>query len=99
MTMPNLLSELPDSLPDELSEVLVRAKKLRIERLVSRGHASPEGFWYDQEEDEFVLLVQGAARLEFEHEVVAMNGGDWINIPAHRKHRVQWTTPDEKSVW
>lgn len=97
--MPNLLSSLPDTLPSEITEVLLQAKHIRIERIVSHGQSSPEGFWYDQEENEFVLLAQGAARLQFENEVFEMKAGDWINILAHRRHRVDWTAPDERSVW
>jgi cupin 2 domain-containing protein len=95
----NLLSSIPATLPDEITETLVQAKHVRIERIVSHGHSSPEGFWYDQDESEFVLLIHGAARLRFENEVIEMKPGDWINILAHRKHRVEWTTPDEKTVW
>lgn len=95
----NLLSSIPATLPNEITETLVQAKSARIERIVSHGHASPPDFWYDQEENEFVALIQGAARLRFEDSVVEMKAGDWIDIPAHRKHRVEWTTPDEKTVW
>ena len=97
--MPNLLSSITATLPDELTETIVQAKHVRIEWIVSQGHVSPPDFWYDQEENEFVLLIQGAARLRFEDSVVEMKPGEWINIPAHRKHRVEWTTPDEKTVW
>src|SRR5688572_5053771 len=97
--MPNFLSSLPATLPDEITETLVEAKHVRIERIVSEGHASPPGFWYDQAESEFVLLIQGAARLRFEDSVLEMKTGDWLEIPAHRRHRVEWTTPDEKTVW
>jgi len=97
--MPNLLSSLPATLPAEITETLVQAKHVRIERIVSQGHATPPEFWYDQEQNEFVLLVQGAARLRFEDSVVEMKPGDWIEIPAHRRHRVEWTTPEEKTVW
>ena len=99
MIMANLFSSLPATLPDEINETLVRAKHVRIERIVSQGHVSPEGFWYDQEQNEFVLVVQGAARLRFVDEVVEMRPGDWLNIPAHRKHRVEWTTPSEQTIW
>lgn len=95
----NLFADIPAALGDELAESLVRARSSRIERIVSHGQASPEGFWYDQEEGEFVLLVQGAARLRFEEEVVEMRAGDWLNIPAHRKHRVEWTSPDVLTIW
>lgn len=97
--MPNLSSAIPDSLPDELTETLVRAQRMRIERIVSRGHASPPDFWYDQAEHEFVLLVAGAARLRFEAETVELTPGDWVHIPPHRRHRVEWTTPDEATIW
>jgi len=97
--MPNLLSAIPTTLPDELTETLAQAKHVHIERIVSQGHHSPPDFWYDQTENEFVLLVQGAARLRFEDSVVEMKPGDWLYIPAHRRHRVDWTTPDERTVW
>jgi cupin 2 domain-containing protein len=97
--MPNLFTSLPNKLPNELTELLVQAQHLRMERIISQGHASPDGFWYDQDQHEFALLIQGAARLRFEDETIAMTAGDWINIPAHRKHRVDWTTPHEKSIW
>lgn len=94
----NLLSSIPATLPYELTETLVQAKHVRIERIVSQGHVSPEGFWYDQEENEFVLLVQGAARLRIEDKVIELKPGDFIEIPAHRRHRVDWTTPEEKTI-
>jgi len=97
--MPSLLSSLPALIPAELVEPLVLAEHVRIERIVSQGHATPPADWYDQEESEFVLLAQGAARLRFEDDFVEMKPGDWLNIPAHRKHRVEWTTPDEKTIW
>ena|SRR5687768_2029107 len=95
----NIFSSLPAALPDELTETLVQAKHVRIERIVSQGHVSPEGFWYDQTENEFVLLIHGAARLRFDDEVVEMAAGDWINIPAHRKHRVERTTTETRTIW
>ena len=61
----NLLADVPAQLPEELVEVLTRSRGLRIERIVSRGHSSPRGFWYEQAENEFVLLVSGSARLRF----------------------------------
>jgi len=97
----NLFADLPDSIPDELVEVLAENRLVRIERIVSIGHASPKGLWYDQEEYEWVVVLQGEARLLFEGdaEPVHMKPGDHINIPAHRKHRVEWTRPDEPTVW
>jgi len=95
----NLLANLPHNLPDELTTVLQEGHGVRIERIVSQGHSSPAGFWYDQPEDEWVLLLQGVARLEFEDRVVEMIPGDYVNIAAHQKHRVAWTSPDEPTIW
>ena len=99
--MNNLFTDLPTDLPKELVEVLAENKHVRIERIVSTGQASPEGFWYDQNEAEWVLVLKGEATLLFEgnDEPIHMKAGDYVNIPAHRKHRVEWTTPDEPTVW
>ena len=72
---------------------------MRIERIISHGHASRADFWYDQPEHEWVIVLQGAARLQFPDRTVEMRPGDFINIPAFKEHRVPWTTPDEPTVW
>ena len=97
----NLFHDLPSSLPQELVQTLISAANVRIERIVSHGHASPEDLWYDQDQHEWVVVLKGAARLRFEGDVqpVAMKPGDFINIMAHTKHRVEWTTPDEPTIW
>jgi cupin 2 domain-containing protein len=96
----NLFADIPSNLPEELVEVLQATGSVRIERIISRGHATPEGFWFDQDQAEFVILLRGVARLRLEGDnPVEMKPGDFINIPAHRRHRVEWTTPDEPSVW
>ncbi|HEY0985213.1 cupin domain-containing protein [Schlesneria sp.] len=95
----NLLDNLPVGMPEEVFTTLVQAAGLRIEQIVSHGHASPADFWYDQSENEWIMLVTGAARLMFEDEVVELVPGDSLKIPAHRRHRVDWTTPDEPTVW
>lgn len=99
--MKNLLSDIPATLPEELCETLVEAGSVRIERIVSFGQASPEGFWYDQQQHEWVVLWQGAARLRFQQDdaLLELRPGDFVNIPAHRRHRVEWTTPAEPTVW
>ena len=99
--MNTLFDDIPTDLPEELHEVLADKKHVRIERIVSTGHASPDGFWYDQEEHEWVVVLKGEAKLLFEgdDEAMHMKPGDFVNIPAHRKHRVEWTTPDEPTVW
>jgi cupin 2 domain-containing protein len=97
----SLFADLPGPLPQEVVTTLVEAVQVRIERIVSHGQASPPGFWYDQEQDEWVVVLKGAARLRFAEEEppLEMKPGDFVNIPAHRKHRVEWTTPDEPTVW
>jgi cupin 2 domain-containing protein len=99
----NLFENIPDRLPDEMISVLAESEKMRVERIVSDGHASPEAFWYDQEQDEWVLLIAGSAvlSLEMENRVeqVQMNPGDYLLIPAHRRHRVESTSATEKSIW
>lgn len=99
--MPNLLTDIPESLPDELTEILARSDHVRIERIVSTGHASPPGFWYDQAEAEWVLLLQGTARLRIkgDSEDRELKPGDHVLIPPHQKHRVEWTSEEEPTVW
>lgn len=99
--MPNLFSAISQPLPEELVEVLAASPHVRIERIVSHGHASPEGFWYNQAEHEWVIVLKGAAKLRFagDEAPLAMKPGDFVNIPAHRRHRVDWTAPDEPTVW
>lgn len=99
--MKNLLTNIPTSLAEELIEVLVENKDVRIERIVSTGHSSPGNFWYDQEEHEWVVVLKGAARLLFKDDIesVDLKPGDHINIPAHKKHRVESTTLSEPTVW
>lgn len=98
-TPSNLFAAIPANLRDELSTTLLEAHSVRIERIVSQGQASPAGFWYDQEQHEWVIVLQGAARLQFEDRVLELQPGDFVNIPAHQKHRVEWTTPDEPTIW
>lgn len=72
---------------------------IRIEKIVSNGQKSPENFWYEQEESEFVLVLKGNAILEFEEETMILNEGDAVNIPAYKKHRVKQTSPNELTIW
>lgn len=98
----NLRSGLPARpLPDEVVNLLVERLGLRIERIVSAGQATPEGQWYDQDRDEFVLVVDGAARLSIEGETEEreLGEGDWILLPAHCRHRVTWTRAEPPTVW
>jgi cupin 2 domain-containing protein len=99
--MRSLFENIPAQLPDEFFETLAATEQVRIERIVSRGHASPEGFWYDQEEHEFVLLLQGSAglRMEGAEAPLVLQPGDYVVIPAHVRHRVEWTEPSATTIW
>ncbi|ALO46872.1 cupin domain-containing protein [Pseudohongiella spirulinae] len=91
------LPQVPDA--EQFTDILNRPG-IRIERIVSRGHTSPAKGWYDQDEHEWVMLVQGAAVLGFEQGGdVRLEAGDYINIPAHCRHKVSWTDPDQLTVW
>jgi len=95
----NLFENVPKELPEELVEVIAEGSNVRIERIVSDGHASPDGFWYDQDQNEWVLLLSGSAALEFEGRTVDMKAGDHMLIPARRKHRVVSTSDNGKTIW
>jgi cupin 2 domain-containing protein len=98
----NLLETLPDSPQiEEKFEPLVRTSAMLIERIVSTGQVTPEGEWYDQERDEWVMVLSGAARLriEGEDEDRELAAGDWIHLPAHCRHRVTWTDDAPCTIW
>lgn len=95
----SLFTDLPAQLLDELFTTLLQAPEVRIERIVSHGHQSPDGFWYDQPTGEWMIVLKGAARIELEDQTVEMGPGDYLDIPARTKHRVAWTTPDEPTIW
>jgi cupin 2 domain-containing protein len=97
----NLFADISPQCAEEQFTELVRAPAMRIERIVSHGQASPRGFWYDQDLAEWVLLLRGAAILVFEGELepIRLNPGDYVLIPAHARHRVEWTDPQRPTVW
>ena len=97
----NIYENIPAALPEELIEIISGNDNVRIERIVSRGHSSPDNYWYDQKQDEYVILLKGEARLLFQErdDTVVLKPGDYINIPARIKHRVEWTSPDEDTIW
>lgn len=97
----NLFADLPPALGAEQFQALVRHPGLLIERIVSSGQASPPGFWYDQPQGEWVTLLTGRAVLRFEDEPEArvLGPGDWVDIAAHRRHRVEATDADQPTVW
>lgn len=87
--------------PDERFDRLLERPGVLLERIVSTGQASPPGFWYDAPRDEWVVLVSGAARLRVDGEDSPreLRPGDWILLPAHCRHRVDWTDPDQPTCW
>ena len=100
----NLFSEIPEELRHELVQPIVAGDVIRIERIVSRGHMSREEFWYDQKESEWVVVLAGAARVVLEQpggelRSTQLGPGDHLNIPAHTRHRVAWTDPDQVTIW
>jgi cupin 2 domain-containing protein len=100
-TAGNLLRDLPDSRAGEVTDPIMAAPGLRIERIVSLGQRSLPGFWYDQPQSEWVVLLAGAARLRFADEAHerALGPGDWLHIEARRRHRVEWTDPATPTIW
>jgi cupin 2 domain-containing protein len=97
----NLLSPLPATVPQEIFTTLLQGAHFTLERIVSNGQVTPPGEWYDQETHEWVLLLSGSAGLVFEGETgeCTLHPGDYIHIPAHQRHRVQWTDAQQKTVW
>ena len=93
--------DLPDPLPnDEVFTDLISADRVRIERIVSSGQTTPKGEWYDQDNDEWVALIQGVAVLEYENgEKLRLSAGDHLLIPAHRRHRVDFTSEKPHCIW
>ena len=97
----NIFSDIPETIPEEIFETILTSKTITIERIISKGHRSEKGFWYNQEKNEWVILLKGAARICFENQEnpVCLNPGDYILIPAHCKHQVEWTDPDKTTIW
>ena len=97
----NLFADLPAAAREEQNQELLHSPNVRIERIVSTGQASPPGFWYDQDWSEWVIVLAGAAGLLLEGEAAprTLMPGDYIAIPAHRRHRVEWTDAETATVW
>ncbi len=97
----NLFEEIRGEVPAEIIEVLLKTPGFHLERIVSAGQATPPGQWYDQETHEWVALLSGSAGLWFEGEaeIRVLRPGDYLLIPAHCRHRVEWTDPEQQTVW
>lgn len=97
----NIYKASSDSPKKEIIETFLKMDNFRLERIISSGQRTPDGEWYDQSEDEWVVMLTGAAQLSFEdsNEVITLQPGDYLNIPAHRRHRVEQTAPSEPTIW
>ena len=101
MKKENIFANIPADLPAELFAEILAAGSCRLERIVSRAHATPPGQWYDQEKNEWVMLLQGAAALRIagEEELTVLKPGDYLFLPAHLRHRVEWTAAETETIW
>ena len=100
MKKSNIFADLPTSFKEEVFEEIISKKDLKLERIISKGHTTKDGEWYDQVEDEWVMLLKGEAVLEFENSSsIRLKEGDYINIPAKTKHRVSWTSLHVETIW
>lgn len=100
MTKNNIFSDLPKSIDKEVFEDILTRGNIRIERIISHGHCSPESGWYDQEENEWVIMLSGSGTLLFEDErVIELKTGDYVLIPAHQRHKVVRTDAEQPTIW
>ncbi len=96
----NLFSGIPKAFDQELVDELLKDGSVRIERIVSRGQSSPPDYWYDQAEHEWVVVLAGKARLKIERQPeIILGPGDTLSLPAHTKHRMEWTDPQQDTIW
>jgi cupin 2 domain-containing protein len=100
MDVSNIFDKINKNSTEEVFTTLLKNDNIKIEKIVSTGQSSPEGYWYDQEQDEFIFLVSGKATLEFKNEgLVVLKSGDYLFVPAHKKHRVKNTLKDDVTIW
>ena len=98
--MNNIFNLIPDDLEKEDFKELLGTENIRIERIISKGHTSPENGWYDQKENEWVIVLKGSGTILYEDgSEINLKTGDYINIPSHVRHKVSWTDPDNPTIW
>ncbi len=97
----NIFSGIKNQSPEEIFETIIKTNQFKIERIISSGQSTDKEKWYDQDVDEWVILLKGSDSLLFEgnNEEIIMKPGDYVNIPAHQKHRVEWTDAKEDTIW
>jgi len=97
----NVFSNIPRYIDDEVFDTILASSDCEIKRIISKGNHSPSNYWYDQNKNEWVMVLKGAAVLKFKNskKIVEMMAGDYVHIPAHCKHRVEWTDPDVETIW
>lgn len=100
MQTDNIYKNIPQHLDQEIFKCLVQGENIKIERIISRGHVSPASGWYDQDQNEWVIVLKGSASIAFENEtVIDLGEGDYLNILAHTKHRVIHTSAITETIW
>jgi cupin 2 domain-containing protein len=99
--MKNIFADIPDAIPEEMFETIIEKESFRLERIVSDGQLTAEDEWYDEDENEWFILLKGSAGLllEGDKEPLVLKPGDYLNLPAHRRHKLLWTDADEKTIW
>lgn len=98
--MTNIFNDIPSDLPNEIFDDIIVTERLRVERIVSKGQTSPSIGWHNQSENEWIIVLSGYGVIEYTDGVrVTLKKGDYLNINAHKKHRVIETSPDETTVW
>ena len=99
--MKNIFENIPTRIPEEIFETILLAQNIKIERIISKGHTTPKDSWYDQDFDEWVLILEGAAKIQFDQQEqpISLGKGNYLWIPAHQKHRVIWTPKDTETIW
>lgn len=96
----NIFELLPEEIDAEIFEILIESGNMKVERIISKGHASPLNGWYDQDQAEWVMILQGEAIVSIEEDKdYHLISGSYLNIPAHTRHRVKWTIPDIETIW
>ena len=100
MKLENIFDSIPDNIDEEVFDLLLQNNQIKIERIISKGQSSPKSGWYNQDKNEWVIVLKGEALISFENdEDISLKPGSHLHIPAHTKHKVKWTAPDTETIW